>query len=573
MKKPVFILPTLFVSSLCFLNVQSKNTVPMYAINVESISNVKHIDLNDNSEEEVRDYYYDLNELSIEERSGTNLLKNLKSIISEQFYYSYEDVQNMYRITDRDWINSPATELGNYGIYDSETNTIDNFKYTEPKDSFYIKMLYVDYTIQEKTLFKAPSKSRVSFDREHVWAKSLGFDASTGAGTDAHNLLPGDPSVNSNAHNNECYGYVGTNEYKPSGANHEADFNVDSLKGNKRGKQVNGNITVFEPQDADKGRIARTLFYMVARYNNFANEDITFTNVEPNLDLVNYAFATSAKSSTATSPAVYGDIDELLEWNRLYPPTEFEIHRNNLIYNNYQFNRNPFIDFPNWADVIWGKEYGNPVGYADPLNDYLYEYKDSVDPTPTPSVTPTPSEVTPTPSETPTPTVEPSLTPTSSEEPTPSITPTPSEEIVIESISLSAEEVNLNKGDSKKLFVTIKPDEYASQELVWSSDNENVATVNHGTITAVNAGETIIRVTIAGTNYQATCKVVVKEKDPTPIIPSPSPTPVVPSPTPITPTPTPEKKGGCGGSILASSLLLSTIALGSALLLIKKKKK
>ena len=59
----------------------------------------------------------------------------------------------------------------------------------------------------------------------------------------------------------------------------------------------------------------------------------------------------------------------MLEWNKLDPVDEFEIHRNNLLYKNYTNNRNPFIDFPEWADIIWGSEQGNK--YANPLLDRI----------------------------------------------------------------------------------------------------------------------------------------------------------------------------------------------------------
>lgn len=39
------------------------------------------IDLNDNSESEIRNYYWSLNSLSASERQGDNLLKNLKDIL------------------------------------------------------------------------------------------------------------------------------------------------------------------------------------------------------------------------------------------------------------------------------------------------------------------------------------------------------------------------------------------------------------------------------------------------------------------------------------------------------------
>ena len=43
----------------------------------------------------------------------------------------------------------------------------------------------------------------------------------------------------------------------------------------------------------------------------------------------------------------------LLEWHELDPVDEFEIQRNERCYS-VQKNRNPFIDHPEFADMIWG---------------------------------------------------------------------------------------------------------------------------------------------------------------------------------------------------------------------------
>lgn len=48
-----------------------------------------------------------------------------------------------------------------------------------------------------------------------------------------------------------------------------------------------------------------------------------------------------------------GKLSVLLEWNAEDPPSAFEMHRNDVIYDTYQHNRNPFVDHPEWADSIW----------------------------------------------------------------------------------------------------------------------------------------------------------------------------------------------------------------------------
>ena len=63
------------------------------------------IDLNDTSAANIRSYYSSLNNLDTSERQGTNLLKNLKTILKNgQKYYSYDSgnaIWQIYEIADR----------------------------------------------------------------------------------------------------------------------------------------------------------------------------------------------------------------------------------------------------------------------------------------------------------------------------------------------------------------------------------------------------------------------------------------------------------------------------------------
>jgi hypothetical protein len=65
----------------------------------------------------------------------------------------------------------------------------------------------------------------------------------------------------------------------------------------------------------------------------------------------------------------FGDLDTLLNWHRNDPPDDFEMNRNNVIYN-WQRNRNPFIDAPELVEYIWGNKKGeawSTVLSTDPL--------------------------------------------------------------------------------------------------------------------------------------------------------------------------------------------------------------
>ena len=370
------------------LTFKSKAEVVDAAISVSGCNYIttlpSAIDLNDTKDEDIRNYYSSLSSFEEGERSGTNLLKNLKPILSNMNYYSYDNVWKIYEITDRDWDLSPA-EKDEYGDFNKDTNKYDKYVYSSSnsntKNNPYVHTLYRDPANESGYIKEWGDHSVTGTNREHVWPQSRGFKAEKGAegpaGTDIHHLKSGDATVNQKHHNNNPYGYVKENSAEYEQYNKDIPY----IAGNKAGKAVHTfsqdeSSIVFEPQDCDKGDIARACFYMVARYNNLSGHD-DISQFEANLSLVNYA-TSDGKSmiSTATNPGTLGILQDLLEWNKLDPVDEYEIHRNNLIYENYQGNRNPFIDFPQWADVIWGTVNdgvydSTPKGSANPNSDLL----------------------------------------------------------------------------------------------------------------------------------------------------------------------------------------------------------
>lgn len=275
------------------------------------------IDATDLDEEEIKSYYQGITNLS-----GDTLLASLSDIIDDHTSISYSDAYDWMAITDRDWIQSPLSE-NELASYDFSNLTNDN------------PVMHLMYRNDNYL----PSASRyyetgemISFDREHVWAQTRGgFDTSNGMGTDMHHLFASDKRNNQNGHGNSDYGNVdvtskiiGNNDYNTTG---------------KTGTQNGSNISIYEPHDDVKGDIARALFYMAVRYD----ETLSLTS----------------KIQNSSVEGTIGNLDVLLEWNKSDPVDVFEIHRNNLIYNNIQHNRNPFIDFPSWADAIWGEGVAN----------------------------------------------------------------------------------------------------------------------------------------------------------------------------------------------------------------------
>lgn len=340
----------------------------------------RDIDLNDTDESVIRSYYSAANGFR-----GDSLLIKLKQILSNgQIYYSYDGgsdyknaIWNMYEISDRDWEKSPASEISGYN---SSTNTISNYTYYTNASTTYIHALYVNRDVDNPMTAKEHNALATGINQEHVWQKSAGFEDSGrgGARGDPMHLMAGNARVNQQEHNNNFYGYVDkTQPYTTP-----TDVNPTSyahLKNNYSGvsktfgaatSAISGeSVIVFEPQDCDKGDIARALFYMAARYNHKGDSDTIDAN-EPDLelidDLTNWR-KSGYQSSDSGETGKIGLITDLLEWNRIDPPDEYETHRNNLLYTNFTNNRNPFIDFPEWAEIIWGNKSGTAKPATDPI--------------------------------------------------------------------------------------------------------------------------------------------------------------------------------------------------------------
>jgi len=116
-----------------------------------------------------------------------------------------------------------------------------------------------------------------------------------------------------------------------------------------RGNKNFGNVTTTTTYSGYagnfgswKGDVARALFYMGVRFN-----DLNIVNGDP------------AELSGGNPSYQIGDLATLLTWNNQDPRDDFEMNRNNVVYN-WQMNRNPFIDYPLLADYIYGANFGQP---------------------------------------------------------------------------------------------------------------------------------------------------------------------------------------------------------------------
>ena len=166
------------------------------------------------------------------------------------------------------------------------------------------------------TNYSATMSQWNGWNREHVWPKSLAGDSTTGGGADMHHIRPSDQVVNS-TRNNKKYGNVdgGTAKYGSNPASGYLGGYYDS--------------TYFEPLDNVKGDVARICLYVMVRWG----EDWKATSITQ----------------------VFESVDVLLEWCELDPVDTWEMGRNEVV-EDIQGNRNVFIDYPEYAWLIFGRE-------------------------------------------------------------------------------------------------------------------------------------------------------------------------------------------------------------------------
>ncbi|HED11997.1 MAG TPA: T9SS type A sorting domain-containing protein [Caldithrix abyssi] len=180
---------------------------------------------------------------------------------------------------------------------------------------------------QDKSLNASIGNDPDYWNREHVWAKSHGFpNESDTAYTDVHHLRPCDASVNSSRSNKDF-----DNGGDPQGEAPDTYTDSDS----------------WEPRDAVKGDVARMMFYMATRYEGDGDYDLEL------------------QESIPSSGPRFAKLATLIQWHNQDPVDNWERIRNDKIYYNWQHNRNPFIDHPEYVDMIWGSG-GAPK--AEPSN-------------------------------------------------------------------------------------------------------------------------------------------------------------------------------------------------------------
>lgn len=186
-----------------------------------------------------------------------------------------------------------------------------------------------------------------SMSREHVWPKSRASFLQQNGGSDLHHLRPEDSGVNSTRSNYTMGNVLGV----------YPDCSTKAFDGKTVLWYSTKNDRV-EVADNVKGDLARVLLYVYCRWG------------QPNL------FETVASGSLPpfdsddrenTGLPVIESLDTLLEWMQEDPVDTWEMSRNDCV-QKVQGNRNVFIDYPEFAWLLFGRElpadYDTPSGYA-----------------------------------------------------------------------------------------------------------------------------------------------------------------------------------------------------------------
>ncbi|MCH5243841.1 MAG: endonuclease, partial [Lentimicrobiaceae bacterium] len=259
-------------------------------------------------------------------KSGYTLKTALYQIIKDHTVVSYDGLWTAFEETD-------AREDGK--VWDMYSNT--NFTFGNNQCGNY-------------------GKEGDCYNREHSFPKSWFSDAKP-MYSDLFHLYPTDGYVN-NKRGNNPFGEVSNPTYT-------------STNGSKVGKNTTSGYsgTVFEPADEYKGDFARSYFYMATRYEDkiasWSDCDVCAGNNQA-----------SFKQWT---------VDLLLKWHLQDPVSQKEIDRNEAVYG-LQHNRNPFIDYPELVEKIWGNdntafqpENVEPEPEPEPETEYVirYEYHDA----------------------------------------------------------------------------------------------------------------------------------------------------------------------------------------------------
>ena len=243
--------------------------------------------------------------------SGYALKTELYNIIKDHNAQGYSAIWNFYDSSARDKYFENDNSI--LDMYSEKPNGSDSYNYTAVSDQC------GNY-----------SGEGGCYNREHSFPKSWFGGTIEPMNSDVHHIYATDGYVNSKR-SNFPFGEV-------------ASASFTSTNGSKLGSaasSLNYSGTVFEPIDEFKGDFARAYFYMATRYENVIG-----------------TWQTKTTSSNAVLNGSSNQVFEswvvamLLDWHNSDPVSQMELDRNQAAFE-FQGNRNPYIDHPEFVEMIW----------------------------------------------------------------------------------------------------------------------------------------------------------------------------------------------------------------------------
>ncbi|PKH91011.1 endonuclease I [Pseudoalteromonas sp. 78C3] len=243
--------------------------------------------------------------------SGYSLKTELYNIIKDHNAQGYSAIWNFYDSSARDTYFENDNSI--LDMYSEKPNGSDSYNYAAVSDQC------GNY-----------SGEGGCYNREHSFPKSWFGGTIEPMNSDVHHIYATDGYVNSKR-SNFPFGEV-------------ASASFTSTNGSKLGSaasSLNYSGTVFEPIDEFKGDFARAYFYMATRYENVIG-----------------TWQTKTTSSNAVLNGSSNQVFEnwvvamLLNWHNSDPVSQMELDRNQAAFE-FQGNRNPYIDHPEFVEMIW----------------------------------------------------------------------------------------------------------------------------------------------------------------------------------------------------------------------------
>lgn len=174
------------------------------------------------------------------------------------------------------------------------------------------------------------------------------------AAEDLNHLYPADGTTNSSKNDNPL-GIVSGTPTKSNGVSKIGPAVYEDYVGN-----------VFEPADQFKGDFARSYFYMATAYEHYVNK---WDTTKPENMMQSNTYPTLKPWA----------VQLLLQWHRQDPVSEKERIRVEKVFK-IQKNRNPFIDYPELVEYIWGTLKDKPWGVIAGAGDLKLQFSITLSP-------------------------------------------------------------------------------------------------------------------------------------------------------------------------------------------------